>query len=369
MAYQVESRGYMHASEGSGKPPGHPRKIYVAGLLAKTSAQECLEYFSQFGPITNIHEVNTSNSNFNRLRGPSDSPGGFSSDENQEQSQKWGQGTSKKHMLLTVRDKATHDSILATRHIFNGKPLFCAPYHTGSQLMRHNRLSNQRRVILRCQDKRNMTIGQIHSLVGPLETIFGFDPTPAVKHAEKRFGGFSVLMPNKEAAVSLVQEKTLVEPQTGTILTVEAFKSEKHKKSSQYLGTPQSLGAQAQGGELRKLTSMVKRPQSTQNIPEFSTQGRSVQFVNFRGHTESATGSLFYKPTPANLAGNFRTLEQSSLMRKTPNRLERDRQAHEYLDSLNSGGRTRKLFRRLPKLDHSGDNLRFNHLARHPPAF
>lgn len=178
-----------------------------------------------------------------------------------------------------------------------------------------------------------------------------------------------MLMHDKESANRLIQAKTLVEPQTGTILTVQAYKSEKGKNSSHVSGTPQTHTSQIPVSELRKFPYISTCPPSLQKISEFSRSGQQSHVVNFTGAKYQNQPSLYHNPTPANLASNSRTSERSSMVRKLPQKLLRDRETHEHLDSQNLGGRTHRLFQRTPNLDHSGENLRFNHLVSLPPTF
>jgi hypothetical protein len=361
----VESRGYYQPCEISSKSSGHHRKIYVAGLLAKTSWQECLEYFSQFGWVDSIQEINTSNSKCNILE-HFGTPG-LASAENFKGETSFTQGTSKKHMLLTVRDVAAYDRILSLKHVLNGKVLFCAPYHTGSQLMRYNRLSNQRRVILRSQDGKGLFLENIQALISHVETIYGFDGNPASSLSQKRFSSFSVLLATREAALNLIEGKTILEPITGTTLTVEAFKTAK-KKSSRIIieaETPHNFKANEQG--TGKLSSYTLRREQ-QHSPNSSDFSQPEKFSNRRKNYEgkiSPSNSEPGKPHTIQFGGRSIIQESSSRVRVGSIKSIQDQERHRYFDELNLRSNEQNF---LTNFDHSGQNLRFNCLQRIPSS-
>jgi len=367
MASQVGSRGYIQATEATAsKHQTQLRKIYVAGLLAKTTAQECLEYFSQFGRIDGIQEINTANATYPAFQSfKTGQKPSVSSFDNMDDHHHKSQGTSKKHMLLTVRDKATYDSILSVKHYLNSKPLFCAPYHTGSQLMRHNRLSNQRRVILRCLYNKGMLLDQISSLLGPVETIYGFDGSPALKLSQKLFGSFSVLLASREAALALIEAKTLTDPQTGTILTVEAFKTHKKKKQphpdTDFPSKPVTMSDSV----------FLGQPSGTRFSPNLSDFSSKTHPANPRPYLDASSRRyLLHSKRPLLQAeGLAASQEKSSWFAAVPSRARTDSDRYLYFDAHNLGSKRQLLVKSIECLDHSRDNLRFNCVPKRVASF
>jgi len=95
--------------------------IHVAGLPSRITADEIWKYFSGFGQVQAVKTI------------PSQSPGKV-----------------KGYCMVRMEDEESYQAILdEKKHRILGSGIICVPYQSGNQLMRENRVNNQKRIVVR----------------------------------------------------------------------------------------------------------------------------------------------------------------------------------------------------------------------------
>lgn len=140
-----------------------PLKIFIAGIGHKTSINDIITLFSQFGGCIKIDSRS------------------ISTQSGHQSTSTISQG----YCIIKVTDSIVYDTIINTGQLqLHGRSLMCSPYLSGTQLFRSNANKNKRRIILKrvsasiCElDVRCL----IEDQFGPVDNMFAFKSEKSVR--------------------------------------------------------------------------------------------------------------------------------------------------------------------------------------------
>ena len=191
----------MEESQLNGKNIGQGKmkdvyKVFIAGVPSVLTYGTMKNYFSKIGPITFIYGNRTA--------------------EDKEQTASYleilNSPCKKGYCVIETPSIDTYEAILNGKHKLMGRDLICKRYLQDEDLIQHNQLINEKRLLLKKVPSRiteSVLREFLESSYGEVSVLYVFKSTQEVKNLkpikQKRYNTFSVTFKTKEPALLLAQ--------------------------------------------------------------------------------------------------------------------------------------------------------------------